>query len=520
MRQGCHGLAEHMTSVFHQGDPAPCPVPFNYAAHVLQHINELNSKTALIIANKTRYENWTYEELSNLIQSIIVEFKTAFIVPGDILLMRLGNTLEFPATYLAALALGAVPVPSSPMLTEAEIAKIITELRPRAIVRDPKLSLPKCETPVITLPETRASQDPIQFHMGDPNRLGYIVYTSGTSGKPMAVAHAHRAIWARRMMISDWYDLRASDRVFHAGAFNWTFTMGTGLMDPWSVGATSLIPAPETTIDDIPDLLRNHKATIFAAAPGVYRKLLKQKANLSSLTLRHGLCAGEKLSEDLRKAWQDATGCDVHEAFGMSECSTFISGSPANPCKPGTLGRPQKGRHIAILNGDSPAPLNTPGEIAVHRDDPGLMLGYHNAPDATAAKFRGDWFVTGDLGSMDQDGNVTYLGRADDMMNAGGYRVSPLEVEDALRQHPDIEQIAVTDVEVAKDARLIAAFYTSASEITEGDLKRFANSYLASYKQPRIYQRVDQLPTNPNGKLSRKLMRQTFEAQNDRTDKT
>ena len=336
----------------------------------------------------------------------------------------------------------------------------------------------------------------------------------------MAVAHAHRAIWARQMMISDWYDLRASDRVFHAGAFNWTFTMGTGLMDPWSVGATSLIPAPETTIDDIPDLLRNHKATIFAAAPGVYRKLLKQKANLSSLTLRHGLCAGEKLSEDLRKAWQDATGCDVHEAFGMSECSTFISGSPANPCKPGTLGRPQKGRHIAILNGDTPAPLNSPGEIAVHRGDPGLMMGYHNASDATAAKFRGDWFVTGDLGAMDADGNVTYLGRADDMMNAGGYRVSPLEVEDALREHPDIEQIAVTDVEIAKDARLIAAFYTSASEIDDASLKRFANSYLAGYKQPRIYLRVDSLPTNANGKLSRKLLRQSFEAQHVRTRET
>jgi acyl-coenzyme A synthetase/AMP-(fatty) acid ligase len=114
---------------------------------------------------------------------------------------------------------------------------------------------------------------------------------------------------------------------------------------------------------------------------------------------------------------------------------------------------------------------------------------------------------------MDAEGNVTYLGRADDMMNAGGYRVSPLEVEDALRAHPDIEQIAVTDVLVAKDARIIAAFYTSATEVPEDLLKRFANSHLASYKQPRIYQRVDSLPINPNGKISRKLLRQKFEAQ-------
>lgn len=336
----------------------------------------------------------------------------------------------------------------------------------------------------------------------------------------MAVAHAHRAIWARRMMLRDWYDIRPTDRMFHAGAFNWTFTMGTGLMDPWSVGATSLIPEPGTDPEDIPFLLKDHGATLFAAAPGVYRKLLKQKVNLSHLSLRHGLCAGEKLSEGIRKAWQDATGTDLHEAFGMSECSTFISGSPSRPSKPGTLGRPQNGRRVAILNDGHPAPFNTPGMIAVHRSDPGLMLGYHGNRTATEQKFQGDWFLTGDLGAMDDAGNITYLGRADDMMNAGGYRVSPLEVEAVLRQFPDIDQVAVTDVTVAKDARVIAAFYTTASAIAPEALKAFANSHLARYKQPRIYQQVDSLPTNPNGKLSRKLLRQFFEAQHDRTRET
>ena len=509
-----------MSSVFFKGAPTPCPSSFNLAAYVLDQARSLDSKSSITITNKTKYENWTYSELLTLIHSITIQLQNRAIGENDVLLMRLGNTLAFPATYLAAIAIGAIPVPTSPMLTEAEIAKIIAELRPKAIARDPNLSLPQSNVPDFTIDMNQSATGEIPFHFGDPDRLAYVVYTSGTSGKPTAVAHAHRAIWARRMMIKDWYDLRETDRVLHAGAFNWTFTLGTGLMDPWSVGATSLIPAPGTEIEDLPDLLRDHKATIFAAAPGVYRKLLKQRANLSRLPLRHALCAGEKLSEDIRKAWQDATGCDLHEAFGMSECSTFISGSPQDPCEPGTLGRPQTGRHVAILNDGSPAPYDTPGDIAIHRSDPGLMLGYHNAPEATAAKFRGDWFLTGDQGQMDKAGNITYLGRADDMMNAGGYRVSPIEVEDCLRQHPDIDQIAVTDVAVAQDARVIAAFYTSASEIDEASLKRFANSYLAGYKQPRIYLRVDSLPTNANGKLSRKLLRQSFEAQHVRTRET
>jgi acyl-coenzyme A synthetase/AMP-(fatty) acid ligase len=114
----------------------------------------------------------------------------------------------------------------------------------------------------------------------------------------------------------------------------------------------------------------------------------------------------------------------------MSEVSTFISASPARPAPPGASGYPQPGRRVAVLDADgAPVPRGAPGTLAVHRDDPGLFLGYLNQPEDTAARFAGDWFLTGDTVSMADDGAITYLGRDDDMMNAGGYRVSPLEVE-------------------------------------------------------------------------------------------
>ena len=93
------------------------------------------------------------------------------------------------------------------------------------------------------------------FVFGDPNRLAFIVFTSGTSAHPHAVMHAHRAIWARQMMVRDWYQLSASDRLLHAGAFNWTFTLGTGLLDPWAIGATALVPEANSSLDSIPYLL-------------------------------------------------------------------------------------------------------------------------------------------------------------------------------------------------------------------------------------------------------------------------
>ena len=148
--------------------------------------------------------------------------------------------------------------------------------------------------------------------------------------------------------------------------------------------------------------------------------------------------------------------------------------------------------------------------IAVHRSDPGLMLGYIGAPEETEARFRGDWFLTGDQGAMDETGHVSYLGRDDDMMNAGGYRVSPLEVEAALSHAPGITQVAVTEIEIKADTRIITAFYTAPAPVEEATLKAFAQAHLARYKQPRAYVHIDTLPTGANGKVLRRALKPLF----------
>ena len=204
----------------------------------------------------------------------------------------------------------------------------------------------------------------------------------------------------------------------------------------------------------------------------------------------------------------------------MSECSTFISGSPDHPAETGTLGRPQPGRRIALLGpdgSDGPVPQGTEGTIAVHRSDPGLMLEYLGAPDATTDKMQGDWFLTGDQGLMDDAGNITYLGRSDDMMNAGGFRVSPMEVEAVLNTHPEIIQAVVTDIEVKQDARVIMAFYTSDTPIEQDILTTFAADRMADYKRPRGWYRLDTLPSGANGKLLRRALQPIYEALNDQS---
>ncbi len=502
-----------MLSIFDQGPPPPCPTPFNLTSHVLRHAKDNAYKTALSVLGSHGAEYWSYSALEAAILATGTGLLQAGLQPGDIVLMRLGNTVDFPIAYLGAIAVGLVPVPTSSQLTERETARMIDELAPAAILRDP--TVPCAPHPrQFDLVDLKAMRTlpPADYEFGDPDRLAYVVYTSGTSGRPRAVAHAHRAIWARQMMVDGWYGLRPSDRLCHAGAFNWTYTLGTGLMDPWAMGATALIPEPGTEIADLPALLRKHRATIFAAAPGVYRKMLDTQDRIDLPTLRHGLSAGEKLSRALHQRWVDVTGTELFEAYGMSECSTFISSSPAHPARGDALGQPQPGRRVAILGPDGPVPQGEEGTIAVHRSDPGLMLTYLNASDEADARMQGDWFLTGDQGAMAIDGQITYLGRDDDMMNAGGYRVSPVEVENVLSHHPGITQAGATAVEVKPDTYVIAAFYTGPEKLDEADLRTYVSDKLARYKQPRAFVHLSALPTGGNGKLLRRALPAYFKA--------
>nr|WP_244867487.1 class I adenylate-forming enzyme family protein [Vannielia litorea] len=477
---------------------APCPSPFNMAAYVLDPAQENPSKTALVIAGLSKAKRWRFGEIRAHVSAIAAGLLKRGLEPGDRVLLRLGNTVEFPLAYLGAIWAGLVPVPTSAALTVPEITAIAAELRPALVIAGDGVPLPEHPAPVLTEAALHDMQGEAPPDMGDPDRLAYIIYTSGTSGRPRGVMHAHRAVWARRMMWDGWYALRENDRLLHAGAFNWTYTLGTGLMDPWARGATAVIPAPGTEPRQLPLLMGRHDATLFAAAPGVYRQMLRHHERLATPKLRHGLSAGEKLPAALREAWAAATGTEVYEALGMSECSTYVSANPARLAPEGATGYPQPGRRIRV---------GPQGELAIHRSDPGLMLGYLDAPEETAARYEGDWFLTGDTVAEGPDGAITYLGRNDDMMNAGGYRVSPLEVEAALAAHPDISAAAAVEHEVKPGTTVIKCFYVAPEDIDEESLFAFSAARLARYKCPRIFTRIDRLPANANGKINRTLLR-------------
>ena len=508
-------------------DIAPPPDPFNMARFCLGPAAHRDPhRLGLVVTHDlddpaAGAERWTYAQLDDAVRAVAHGLLGSGLRPGQRLVLRLGDTSDFALAFFGALAAGVVPVPTSEQLTAEEVAVLTRDCRASALAMAPDLavdtSLPTIGPPQIAA--WRAAPERSEYADTGPDDPAFIVYTSGTTGDPKGVVHAHRSAWGRRPMHTGWLGIGPSDVVLHAGSFTWTYTLGVGLTDPWAVGATAVVHSGRRDPAAWPRLIAATGATVFAAVPGVYRQLLKRcdtedlrgPAGLMS-TLRHGVTAGEALTPALLHEWRESTGLDLFEALGMSEISTFVSSGPGTPVRPGSPGRPQAGRRVAVLavdTGETPVPVGEQGLLSVHRSDPGLMLSYWERPEEDAASRRGEWFVSGDLVHLDDDGYVHHHGRIDDVMTSMGYRVSPLEVERVLARHPDVADVAVTELEVRDGLRVITAFVVpeTAGGIDVDDLEAHAGAHLARYKCPREVVVVDRLPRTRNGKILRRELR-------------
>lgn len=502
----------------------PVPARFNIARYCLAENARLRpDKTAMILVGAASEFRMSFAEADLAVRRLAAGLQSLGLPPRSRIMIRMANDADYALTYFATMAAGYVALPSSAQLTAPEAAYLLENSGAAAVAASAELAA-DLALPAGVLLLDPAKLQQLKQHAPLPDFAdtaaddpAYLVYTSGTTGRPKGVLHAHRAAWGRRPMHQGWLGLHDSDVMLHAGAFNWTYTLGVGLVDPWAVGATTVLYNGPRDINVWPQLMARHRATIFAAVPTLYRQILKycdlEAYDLSAL--RHGATAGEALPPALLQEWQDRTGKPLYEALGMSEISTYISTGPGMTIKPGSPGKPQPGRRIAILPPDTdsttPLPRGETGLLAVHRSDPSMMLGYWHRPEEEALVYRGDWFCGGDLASLDADGYVWHHGRNDDVMNAMGYRVSPVEVEMAMADHPAIAEVAVTEIRVRADVSVVAAFIVLREGMTADptELDAFAESRLAAYKCPREWRFVSSLPRTANGKVQRKKLVET-----------
>lgn len=504
------------------------PTRFNMARYCLEVAARATpEKVALIVvsdahASVDRAERWTYSQLNDAVKRVAAGLRGLGLATGDRLMIRMGNTSDYALLFFGAIAAGCVPLPSSAQLTEEEADFLLADSGARMLAMTEELAIRSPPGVRVLGPADvaalRARYEPLDYADTAADAPAFLIYTSGTTGQPKGVLHAQRSAWGRRPMYQGWYGIRPDDVILHAGAFNWTYTLGVGLTDPWANGATAVLYNGPRDVTIWPLLMAKFRATLFAAVPGLYRQILKYNDlnafDLSSL--RHGLTAGEALSTALLEQWRATTGKELYEALGMSECSTYVSSSPSVPVRPGSPGKPQTGRCVAALpveGGEEPLPPGETGLLAVHRSDPGLMLGYWRRPEEEELVYRGPWFLGGDLVHFDADGYMIYHGRNDDVMNAMGYRVSPLEVEHCLSKHPAVAEVAVTELRVGEGVSVIAAFVVprdpdEPAGIDAAPLLAYAHEHLAAYKCPREIIFTDSLPRTANGKVRRRDLAQ------------
>ena len=499
---------------------------------------EVEDRLAMIVEDDNLGTvNATYGELARRTSQFAQLLRKRGVSPGDRVLIRLPNCLDYPTAFLGAMKAGCIAVPTSTLLTVDEVLYLAKDSGARVIVMDhpmwEQLAPRITEAPeaklvllsgrgkqidgidVVAL-DLKPALDAISAwsaahatHADDP---AYLVYTSGTTGYPKGVLHAHRALIGREPASEYWFNFDPNnvDRILHSGKFNWTYVLGSGLMDPLYRGKTVIVHEGKNDANTWTSLIAKHKATIFIGVPTIYRQII-QKTSADKATvpsLRMCMSAGEHLSDDMLAAWRKRFGMEIYEAVGMSEFSYYLSQSIHRPIRAGSAGFPQPGHEIQLLDPETLQVVQhgEEGMIAVPESDPGLFLRYWNLPDETA-KYRHDgYFFTGDYAKVDEDGYLWFLGRKDDIIKSFGYRVSPYEVERVLKSHPAVADCACIGEEIEKDKLLVVAYVIAqpGAEVSAEQLQSFGQQHLAAYKAPkRIYLARD-FPRTKNGKILRR----------------
>ncbi len=485
----------------------------------------------------------TYRELSDLTGRFAAALAALGVQRGDRILLRVPNIPEFLIASLGAGKLGAAYIPTSSLFKEKEIVYRVRDAEAKLIVTTPQLypevEAIRSECPslrhVLVVPYlgARAPRGTTDFREALDSapgamppaatfhdELALIAYTSGTTGDPKGVAHCQRYPASYDNLVRWWYDFRPEDVVTCPSEIGWMLPVATFLL-ALRVGCTVFMYhevegpfRPEAWFR----LIEKYRISHFTAAPTVYRMLLtvegaEKRHDVSSL--RHGVSAGEALPGDTLAALGRRFGIAPLDGIGMSECMVYNFNRVGTPLKPGSCGLPGPGVRIALLDEElRPVPPGQPGILCLRREDhPGIMKEYWRKPEKTAEILRGEWYVSGDVLTADEDGYLWFQGRADDLINASGYRISPFEVESLLLSHPAVLEAAAVESPDPIRGNVVKAFVVpredaEPSEALAEALRAHCRERAAPFKAPRLIEFMKALPKTQSGKIRRKELRQ------------
>jgi acetyl-CoA synthetase len=500
---------------------------FNWALDWFDVIAEGNDRPALWIVEEDGSEQrFSFAEMAHRSDRVAAWLRANGVERGDRIVLMLGNQVELWDTILAAMKLGAVLIPATPLLGPADAADRVTRGGAKHVIATSAAASKFRQEGITRIAVGGPVEGWLDFHDAYDADAAFtpdgvtrasdtllLYFTSGTTARPKLVEHTHASYPVGHLSTMYWIGLRPGDVHLNISSPGWAKHAWSNVFAPWNAEACVFIY--NYTRFDAERLLSEMErcgVTSFCAPPTVWRMLIQSDLSALRTPPRLVVGAGEPLNPEVIERVHEAWGVTIRDGFGQTETTVQIANTPGQPVKPGSMGRPVPGYRIALidpLTGDEAAE----GEICVALDPRplGLMVGYHGDDELTASRMAGGFYHTGDVASRDEAGYITYVGRTDDVFKASDYRISPFELESVLIEHEAVVEAAVVPspdpVRLAvPKAYIVLASGWAADAATAEAIFAYAKEHMPPYARIRRLEFAE-LPKTVSGKIRRVELR-------------
>lgn len=514
------------------------PEYFNFATHVLDRwADDADKRGLLWVDEHGASRDLTFRHITERSTRLAAGLQRLGIKRGDRILVIIPPDPAWWETMMALFRLGAVAVPGTTQLSARDIRYRLDFASASALIVDESAAAKADES--VTEPDLcrvvvgerdgwRSYEDvlasgsstfaTVQTRSDEPALL---YFTSGTTGYPKMVLHTHATYPIGHIVTGRfWLGLGEDDLHWNLSDTGWAKAAWSSLFAPWNMGAAVFAyrqygkPNPERILAQFSE----QSVTSFCGPPTIFRMLVQTDLTRFRYdSLRSCVAAGEPLNPEVIEIWRRGTGLTIRDGYGQTESVAIVGNFPGMEVRPGSMGKPSPGFIVDVIGNDAqPLPAGQEGDIAV-RVKPerpvGLFTEYWRDPAATAERFVGDWYITGDRAYRDDDGYLWFVGRSDDVIISSAYRIGPFEVESALVEHPAVMEAAVVGTPDPERGEVVKAFVTLAPGFIASadlilELQDHVKSVTAPYKYPRQIEFVDDLPKTVSGKIRRVELRE------------